>query len=141
MTTSASQSSSLHGNSQIGALQDVVQHDMVWIQGGTFRMGSDEHYAEEAPAHEVTVDAFCIDRMAVTNADFRRFVGETGYVTLAERPADASNYPGAKPELLVPSSIVFQKPEGRVDLRNPYHWWVYVSGADWKHPRGPDSSI
>ena len=32
--------------------------DMVWISGGTFRMGSDRHYAEEAPVHRVTVDGF-----------------------------------------------------------------------------------
>ena len=36
--------------------------DMVWISGGTFRMGSDRHYPEEAPAHQVTVDGFWIDR-------------------------------------------------------------------------------
>jgi formylglycine-generating enzyme required for sulfatase activity len=31
---------------------------MVWIEGGTFRMGSDRHYSEEAPAHCVRVDGF-----------------------------------------------------------------------------------
>jgi len=60
---------------------------MVAIPGGSFRMGSDGHYPEEAPAHIVRVDAFWIDRHAVTNADFKRFVDETGYVTLAEKPA------------------------------------------------------
>jgi formylglycine-generating enzyme len=57
--------------------------DMVWIPGGTFRMGSDEHYPEEAPVHEETVGAFWMDRYAVTNAQFARFVEATGYVTLA----------------------------------------------------------
>jgi formylglycine-generating enzyme len=61
--------------------------DMVWIPGGTFLMGSDDHYPEEAPAHRVRVDGFWMDRFAVTNRDFARFVNETGYVTLAERPA------------------------------------------------------
>src|SRR5262249_37045481 len=114
---------------------------MVWIPGGTFRMGSDHHYPEEAPAHKVKVDGFWISRHTVTNADFRRFVDATGYVTLAERPANAMDYPDAKPELLVPSSVVFAKTSGPVDLRNPYNWWTYVAGAAWRHPRGPESSI
>jgi len=91
--------------------------NMAWIPGGTFLMGSDRHYAEEAPAHRVTVGAFRMDRHAVTNAEFGRFVEATGHVTLAERPVDPADYPGAKPELLVPSSVVFAKPPHRVDLR------------------------
>src|SRR5438876_2196903 len=83
--------------------------DMVWISGGTFSMGSNAHYPEEAPAHKVTVDGFWIDAHTVTNEQFSRFVEATGYVTLAERPANAADYPGAKPELLVPSSVVFYK--------------------------------
>src|SRR6185369_12443001 len=108
---------------------------------GRFLMGSNEHYAEEAPAHRVSVDAFWMDRHAVTNADFRRFVEATGWITLAERPADAANYPGAQPELLVPSSVVFRKPPYPVDLGNPHHWWIYVAGASWRHPRGPGSTL
>jgi sulfatase modifying factor 1 len=114
---------------------------MSFIPPATFRMGSDHHYPEEAPAHIVTVDGFWMDRHAVTNRDFERFVRATGYVTLAERPADPALYPGAQPELLAPSSVVFAKPAGRVDLRNVYNWWTYVRGADWRHPRGPQSSI
>jgi sulfatase modifying factor 1 len=114
---------------------------MSFVPSATFRMGSDRHYPEEAPAHLVTVDGFWMDRHAVTNRDFDRFVRATGYVTLAERPADPELYPGAQPELLAPSSVVFAKPAGRVDLRNIYNWWTYVRGADWRHPRGPQSSI
>ena len=113
---------------------------MVWIPGGTFLMGSDHHYPEEAPAHKVTVNGFWMDRYAVTNADFRRFVEATRYVTLAERPANAADYPGAKPELLEPSAVVFRKTAGPVDLRDPHNWWTYVRGANWRHPRGPGSS-
>jgi formylglycine-generating enzyme required for sulfatase activity len=115
--------------------------NMVRIPRGTFMMGSERHYPEEAPVHEVTVDAFWIDTHTVTNAEFRRFVEATGYVTWAERPADPKMYPGAKPEMLAPSSVVFRKTDGPVDLRNPYQWWTYVRGADWRHPRGPDSTI
>ena len=115
--------------------------EMAWIPGGTFLMGSDRHYPEEAPAHNVAVNAFWIDTHAVTNKDFRRFVDETHYVTLAERPANAADYPGAKPELLAPSSVMFKKASGPVDLSNHFNWWTYVAGANWKHPRGPGSSL
>lgn len=114
---------------------------MIWIAGGEFLMGSDRHYPEEAPVHKVAVSGFWMDRSTVTNGDFQRFVAETGYVTLAERPANAADYPGVAPEMLAPSSSVFKKPKEPVDLRNPHNWWVYVRGADWRHPRGPASSI
>ncbi len=115
--------------------------DMVWIPGGQFLMGSDGHYPEEAPAHRVQVDGFWIDRFAVTNREFEKFVKETGYVTLAERPANPDDYPDALPEMLAPSSTVFRKPSGPVDMRNHYNWWTYVPGANWRHPRGSASSI
>jgi len=114
---------------------------MAWIPGGVFLMGSDAHYPEEAPAHKVNVNGFWMDVHAVTNAAFKRFVDATRHVTLAEKPADAADYPGAKPELLSPHSVVFCKTAGPVDLRNAYHWWTYVAGADWRHPRGPGSSL
>lgn len=115
--------------------------DMVRVPGGAFTMGSDHHYPEEKPARMVRVDPFWIDRHAVTNRQFARFVEATGYVTLAERPADPAEYPGADPALLVPSSAVLVPPPGRVDLGNHYNWWQYVPAADWRHPRGPGSSI
>src|SRR5215813_4792912 len=115
--------------------------DMVWIPGGTFMMGSDHHYPEEAPAHQVTVDGFWMDQHTVTNAQFSRFVEETNYVTSAERPPRAEDYPGALPELLVPASVVFSKPAFRVDLKDHFNWWTYIPGASWRHPRGPGSSL
>src|SRR4051812_6488726 len=114
---------------------------MVWIPAGEFAMGSDHHYPEEAPAHRVRVGGFWMDKSTVTNLDFEEFVAATGYVTLAEKMADAASYPGALPELLAPSSIMFKKPSGPVDMRNHYNWWVYVRGANWRHPRGPGSRI
>lgn len=114
---------------------------MAWIPGGTYLMGSDSHYPEEKPAHRVRVDGFWMDRFTVTNRDFALFVEATGYVTLAEKPADPSDYPDALPSLLVPSSTMFKKPAGPVDMGDAYNWWVYVRGANWRHPRGPASSI
>ena len=114
---------------------------MAWIPGGAFTMGSNDHYPEEAPAHRVVVDGFWIDRTAVSNAQFLKFVKATGHVTLAERPADPAAYPDALPELLRPASIVFVPPPGPVTKGDPYRWWQYVAGADWRHPEGPGSSI
>jgi formylglycine-generating enzyme len=115
--------------------------EMVWIPGGTFRMGSDDHYPEEAPAHSVSVAGFWIDRTQVTNAAFRRFVKATGHVTVAERTTDAADYPGALPDLLVPGSVVFRPPPGPVPLDSHYRWWQWVAGADWRHPEGPGSTL
>lgn len=115
--------------------------NMVWIPGGEFRMGSDNHYPEEAPAHRVRVNGFWMDKFTVTNRDFARFVEATGYVTLAERPANPEDYPGALPEMLAPSSTMFKKPSCPVDMSNHFNWWVYVRGANWRSPRGPASTI
>jgi sulfatase modifying factor 1 len=114
---------------------------MEWVPGGTFTMGSDRHYREEAPRRLETVDGFWMDRWPVTNGLFRQFVEETSHVTQAELAPDPALYPGADPNLLVPASVVFVKPTARVDLRNHFNWWAYVPGADWRHPRGPGSSI
>lgn len=114
---------------------------LAWIPGGQFAMGSDRHYPEEAPAHPVRVSGFWMAATVVTNAEFARFVDATGYVTLAERDPDPALYPGAIPGMLVPGGMVFFKPPGRVDLRDIGNWWAYVGGADWKHPRGPGSSL
>jgi formylglycine-generating enzyme required for sulfatase activity len=114
---------------------------MVWVADGTFVMGSDRHYPEEAPAHRVRVDGFWIDQTAVTNREFARFVAATGYRTLAERPASAADYPDARQENLAPSSAVFVPPAHKVDRSNHYAWWTYVAGADWRHPRGRETSV
>jgi formylglycine-generating enzyme len=114
---------------------------MVWIPGAAFLMGSDRHYPEEAPEHKVTVGGFWIDAGPVTNREFGRFARKTGYVTVAERAPDPADYPGARPELLVPFSSVFVVPPQRVSLTDPYNWWKPVRGADWRHPTGPGSSV
>lgn len=111
------------------------------IDGGSFLMGSDRFYPEEGPVRAVSVDTFLIDRHPVTNAQFVIFVNETGYVTVAERPLDRDDYPGAVAELLSPGGLVFQQPNGPVTLNDPTRWWAYVPGASWQHPRGPDTDL
>jgi len=121
-----------------GAAPDL---DMAWVPGGTFRMGSQDWYPEERPVHSVTVDGFWMDDHQVTVAEFRRFVNATGYVTLAERPLDPADYPGAIPELLVPGALVFQGTTGPVQLNDYHQWWAYVPGARWDQPEGPGSDV
>ena len=110
------------------------------IAGGEFWMGSDRHYPEEGPARRVAVDPFLIDVAPVTNAEFARFVEATGHVTLAEQALDPAQYPEADPALLKPGSAVFTPPAGPVSKGDPFLWWSYVIGADWRRPYGPQSS-
>ena len=128
------------GNEQPGGAQppDQSYPDMALMPGGTFLMGSDRHYPEEAPAHRVTVTPFRIDRTLVTNARFRAFIEATRYVTVAEIAPDPKDYPGALPHMLVPASMVYTPPPHRVDLRDWSQWWRFVPGANWRRPCGPD---
>lgn len=114
---------------------------MNWIPGGTFRMGSDNHYPEEAPSHSVTVDGFWVDLTPVTNSDFRKFVDATGYITVAETAPDSKDYPGALPHMLKAGSLVFNPPVGPVDLRDWSRWWEFRFGATWRRPYGRGSWI
>ncbi|MFK7878970.1 formylglycine-generating enzyme family protein [Roseobacter sp.] len=114
---------------------------MVWIESGSFQMGSDRHYADEAPIHKTTVDGFWMSPVAVTNDMFAEFVSQTGYVTVAERPLKPSDFPGADPFLLVPGSLVFNMTKGPVDLKDMRNWWSYVPRANWKQPEGAGSDI
>ena len=118
-----------------------LREAMVWIAGGPFTMGSDDHYVEERPARRAVVDGFWIDPCPVTNRQFARFVAATDYVTFAEYPPDPNDYPGADPSVLVASSMVFTPPRGPVDLRHPLQWWAFVPGASWRHPYGPGSHL
>jgi formylglycine-generating enzyme len=114
---------------------------LVPVTGGAFTMGSDVHYREEAPAHRVVVDGFAMAATTVTNADYARFVAATGYITVAERPLDRADYPGALVEDLVPGSLVFSMTSGPVDLRDYTKWWAWTPGASWRRPEGPGSGI
>ena len=109
-----------------------MTNELVWIPPQTAVLGSDQHYAEEGPARPVTVDGFSIQTHQVTNTDFAEFVAATGYLTVAERPLDPADYPGAPVENLQPGSMVFTRTRGPVDLRHLNLWWtclLYTSDA------------
>ena len=108
------------------------------VRGGTFRMGSEDFYADERPVRAASVGDFWIDETPVTNAAFARFVDATGYVTFAEVPPDPRDYPGMAPEKARAGSLVFTPPVGPVDLQGPATWWRFEFGAHWRKPLGPD---
>lgn len=124
---------------------------MVHVPGGEFLMGSDSKLAQpnEKPAHKVRVRGFWMDRHHVTNAEFRKFVEATGYVSTAERPPEWETLkvqlppgtPRPPDSALVPGGMVFVGTPGPVPLQDFSQWWRYVPGADWRHPGGPGSSI
>src|SRR5271170_5065018 len=121
--------------------RDELYPGMILIPGGTFRMGSDRHYPEEAPAHRVSVGAFRIDKTPVTNREFKEFVRATGHVTIAEIVPDPKDYPGALPHMLYAGSLVFSPPDHPVALSNWSQWWTFLRGANWRRPYGPKSNI
>ncbi|OYY91798.1 MAG: gliding motility-associated lipoprotein GldK [Sphingomonas sp. 28-66-16] len=114
---------------------------MIHIPAGTFMMGADNFYPEEAPRRRVSVDAFWIDETPVTNRQFACFVDATGHVTHAEMAPRIEDYPGMLPGMDRAGSLVFRKTSGPVDLAQPGNWWHFEFGADWRHPLGPDTSL
>lgn len=135
----------------IGFNGDSSFRGMQLIPGGVFEMGADNEQAgpDEYPKHRVQVSPFYMDITEVTNAEFKRFVDATGYLTTAERKPVweeiRKTLPPGTPKpadsLLVAASLVFKPVQGKVDLRDYSQWWSWVRGADWKHPQGPGSSI
>src|SRR4029078_8477435 len=121
--------------------EDSQIDNMVRIPGGTFRMGSNDHYPEETPVHPVTVEGFWIDRTPVTNRQFKAFVKATGHKTFAEIPPDPKDYPGALPHMLYADALLFTPPRRVTGLRDWSQWWQFMKGADWRHPYGPKSNI
>ena len=90
------------------------------------------HIANETlPIHTVELNGFWMDRTPVTNAQFKKFVAATRYITFAEEPKDGTP----------PGSLVFTPPTEMPDLHNYQQWWSYVPGANWRHPEGPDSNL
>lgn len=127
---------------------------MVWIPGGIISQGAvpqDKMAMEhEKPAHKVAVDGFFMDATEVTNAEFKKFVDETGYATIAEREIDWEEMKKQLPEgtpkphdsIMQPGSLTFKKAESTVaNLYDFSQWWQWTIGANWKHPDGPESSL
>jgi formylglycine-generating enzyme required for sulfatase activity len=127
---------------------------MVWIPGGEFMQGAipEDKMAmpHEKPAHKVAVDGFFMDITEVTNAQYKRFVDATGYITVAERKIDWEELKNQLPEgtpkphdsIMQPGSLTFKKTKSPApNLYDFAQWWNWTIGANWKHPNGPGTSI
>lgn len=108
----------------------VSTSGMLKIEGGKYLMGGNSQQArrDEFPQHKETIETIWIDETEVTNAEFQKFVKETGYVTTAERSFEING------ESFPPGAMVF-------DAENTQAWWKFKEGANWKHPQGPESNI
>ncbi|TCV09570.1 formylglycine-generating enzyme required for sulfatase activity [Sphingobacterium alimentarium] len=113
---------------------------MVFVQGRKFTIGT-SYFEDAAPEREVEVSSFYMDEHEVTNAQFRRFVEETNYVTVAERPLNSKDFPGVDPNMLQAGSAVFVGDRQTQNLDNHLSWWEYMPGANWRHPEGPKSDL
>jgi len=144
----------ISGNSAVTnneSTKTPTHDDMVFIQGGNFKMGGDSLWgrADEFPRHEVKVSSFYMDKHEVTNSQFRAFVEATGYITTAERKPDWEELkkqvpvgtPRPDDSVLVAASLVFSPPKQSVSLDNSAVWWKWASGASWLHPQGKGSNI
>ncbi|MGN6662031.1 MAG: formylglycine-generating enzyme family protein [Achromobacter mucicolens] len=124
---------------------------MAWIPGHEFLMGNDHQMSQpnERPAHKVRVSGFWMDVHDVTNAQFRRFVEATGYVTTAEKKPRwedlrvqlPAGTPRPDDSALQAGAMVFVGTQTEVSLRDYSRWWRFVPGANWRHPEGPHSTI
>ncbi len=105
----------------------------VLINGGPFLMGSNDPAAHpmdgEGPVRVVRLDPFHIDALAVSNRRFARFVGETQYVTDAERFGSSFVFRG------------FLTAHQQSQILQSAPWWAHVPGASWRTPEGPGSTI
>src|SRR5437764_14065474 len=110
----------------VQSFERPADDEMLYVPGGTFRMGSDKHYPEEAPVHRVTVDGFWMDRYPVTNGQFREFVRATKHVTVAEIIPDPRDYPGMLPHMIYAGSLMFSPPAHPVSLRDFSQWWTFA---------------
>ena len=136
------------------SLKNHPPNGMIWINEGTFMQGAVDQdqmaMQHEKPQHSVSVEGFFMDVTEVTNAQFSKFVDETGYITIAEREIDWEEMKKQVPEgtpkphdsVLQPGSLLFKKTKTSVpNLYDFSQWWEWSIGTNWRHPNGPESNI
>ncbi|TGN18045.1 SUMF1/EgtB/PvdO family nonheme iron enzyme [Leptospira idonii] len=113
---------------------------MVWVPTGSFE-NTNPLYPEEISRSSETVRGFWMDRTETTNDAFSEFVRETGYITEAETINTLSGNIKSTDIIYEPGAVVFLQPDQEKSYGHPLEWWHFVSGANWRHPEGPGSSI
>ena len=114
---------------------EVPVNEQVPIKGGEFMMGTDNPILPqdgEGPARKVKLSDYLMDKFEVSNAEFAKFVADTGYVTETERFGDSFVL-----EMLLSEAVKSEITQAV--MNSP--WWLPVKGASWKHPEGKGSTI
>ena len=110
----------LSPNLSLLVLAPGVNLELVRVPAGPFLMGSDktkdsQATNDELPQHSLTLGDYYIGKYEVTNTQFLAFVQATGHKTTAEKEGSGFVWTGTG--------------------------WKDTKGADWRHPRGPDTNI
>lgn len=114
------------------AVQRELRAELIPLKGGFFDMGARRAKFEQdfdAPRRKVHLSPFAIAPTACTNAQYARFVADTGYRTLAE----VEGWSFVFHLLLDPPAAHPESPPG-------LPWWRLVNGACWHAPEGPGST-
>jgi len=95
---------------------DPKLENMASIDAGVFKMGSETGLADERPVHEVSLEAFWIDKFEVSNRDFAKFIEATGHITQPEKGK---------------GGLVFASPNESLAISlNPEKWWNLIASAN-----------
>ena len=124
---------------------------LVWVDGGSFIMGSSELIAnnDEKPSHRIHIDGFWMTETPITNNQFAAFVNSTNYVTTAEKapslkemmsqlPKDTPPIPD---EYLVPGSLIFIGGREAANPSSSINWWKWSPKTSWKNPRSENPTL
>ncbi len=127
----------ISGRSSLPVSIAAASNEYILIPGGTFRMGTDDAPQSvredgEGPSRKVQITEYYLQKKEVSNAEFARFVEETGYVTEAEKFGDS----------FVLDILLSEKVQSEISQAvKDAPWWLPVQGASWLHPEGKDSTI
>lgn len=107
------QSTAVQPKTEKTATPAATEMEMIFFEGGKFKMGSENGLPNEQPIHEVTIKPFYIDKTPVTVGQFKAFIEATGHKTEAEKFGDSG---------------VFNLEKNS---------WELLPGATWRKPFGP----
>ncbi|TAE18846.1 MAG: formylglycine-generating enzyme family protein [Bacteroidetes bacterium] len=94
------------------AWAQTAPQGMVWVQGGTTKIGNDKGTDSEKPAFETRLAGFWLDQQPVTVGEFKKFIRFTQYRTTAEKHGFGVCYDSTA------------------------QTWKKVQGATWQNPTG-----
>jgi formylglycine-generating enzyme required for sulfatase activity len=112
-------------------VRNASNSDIAWFKGGKSHVGTETPILKqdgEGPKRSTVLKPFGMSKTAVTNAQFSRFVAQTGYTSEAYR---------------IGWSFVFQGLLETAEHKHPPNlpWWAAIDGAKWDHPLGPNSDL